>query len=243
MTGWLGQERSDLPREFTSQRTGDRRVVRVEVREDVAATDRETLSARLADIDWNRLRHAYGPADDVPALLYAVTLGTEDVRRDAWWELWGNVHHQGTVYEATPACVPFLTQIGADAGHPERVNALAFLRFIAVGDGEYAAATRAAVGEQIPGLLDRSEEQPELIQRALLLLASAFPVHLAQHPGLPSLLPPEHQAAWTQLLEAGGNPEALPYSDDDFDVQDRQSELESWAFAGWHEPAEEGRAR
>jgi hypothetical protein len=29
-------------------------------------------------------------------------------RQAAWWELWGNIHHQGSVYEATLPAVDLL---------------------------------------------------------------------------------------------------------------------------------------
>ncbi len=67
--------------------------------------------AALDAVPWPRLHHAYGPADDVPVHLYAATVGQAETRAAAWWELWGNVHHQGTVYEATVHAVPFIAAI------------------------------------------------------------------------------------------------------------------------------------
>lgn len=55
-------------------------------------------SPMRSKIRWTELAHAYGSATDVAALLYGATLGDDQVRREAWWELWGNIHHQGTVY-------------------------------------------------------------------------------------------------------------------------------------------------
>ena len=178
----------------------------------------------------------------MPSLLYAVSLGADAVRLEAWWELWGNVHHQGTVYEATPACVPFLAQIAGDVDHPDRVNALSFLRQVAVGDGTFAPQTRAAVEHELPLLLPSWKQQTELVQRALLLLASAFPDRLATYPGLGEQLPAHLQTAWGELAGAGGNPTTLAEGGDEGgasgEVMDRQDELEQWALAGWNEPSD-----
>lgn len=80
------------------------------------------------DIDampWSQLHHAYGPATDVPLLLKALMLPEEvsdDVAKQAemaghtvfehvTWTLWGNVFHQGTVWQVTATTVPFFVEI------------------------------------------------------------------------------------------------------------------------------------
>ncbi|MEX3015313.1 hypothetical protein [Gymnodinialimonas hymeniacidonis] len=73
----------------------------------------------LDDISWDSLVHAYGPASDVPADLRALLSADENTAKDALWRLFGNIHHQGTVYLAAPPAIPFLTEI-ALALPPER---------------------------------------------------------------------------------------------------------------------------
>src|SRR5437867_2823141 len=82
----------------------------------------------LEKLSWQDLFHAYGPATDVPGLLRALAdpnRATEEVRKRAVQghksirehvisELWGNVHHQGTVWSVTPHTVPFLLEILRD---------------------------------------------------------------------------------------------------------------------------------
>jgi hypothetical protein len=206
----------------------------------VSTSAQDQLEESLTSVPWDTLHHAYGPAIDVPPLLYAVILGADQVRLEAWWELWGNIHHQGTVYEATPVCVPYLAQIAADPEHPDRINALSFLRQVAVGDGAFAPQTRAAVERELSPLLHSWQQQPELVQRALLLLASAFPERLTNYPGLVGGLPAHLRRAWGELAAAGGNP-TTPAMDEaeagaSDEVMDRQDELEEWAWAGWSEP-------
>ncbi|WP_062651742.1 hypothetical protein [Streptomyces maremycinicus] len=58
--------------------------------------------------DWSRLHHAYGTAEDVPGLLDAVGPGAQDPQ---WDELWSRLCHQGTVYSASYAALPVLTEM------------------------------------------------------------------------------------------------------------------------------------
>ena len=58
--------------------------------------------------DWSKLRHAYGPADDIPGLF---AQAEPDQRSPVWGELWSRLCHQGTVYSASFAALPMLTQI------------------------------------------------------------------------------------------------------------------------------------
>ncbi|MFI2753322.1 hypothetical protein ACGIF2_07800 [Cellulomonas sp. P22] len=226
---------------FVSQRHGDVREIEFVARPGMSPTAARELSTALESIPWNQLQHAYGPAGEVPALLYAVSLGTDPVRLEAWWELWGNIHHQGTVYEATPASIPFLARIAADLDHPDRVNALSFLRQVAVGGGTFAAQTRAAVERDLSPVLQSWQQQSELVQRALLLLTSAFPDRLTQYPELIEQLPSHLQPAWDELVDAGGSPTTLAGDEEDVgendELWDRQGELEQWALAGWNEPS------
>lgn len=63
--------------------------------------------ADLDDVQWHTLTHAYGTAEDVPALIRALYEG-EEAAEEAVHELFGNIHHQGSVYEASAPAVPFL---------------------------------------------------------------------------------------------------------------------------------------
>jgi HEAT repeat protein len=65
----------------------------------------------LDQIDWASLRHAYGQASDVPDLLRALLSSKTKVRHEAIYELFGTLYHQGTVYSASAAAVPFLYEL------------------------------------------------------------------------------------------------------------------------------------
>jgi hypothetical protein len=65
----------------------------------------------LDKIDWSKLSHAYGEATDVPEVLRALTSEDEGERLEAQSKLYGNLWHQGTVYEASAYAVPFFIEL------------------------------------------------------------------------------------------------------------------------------------
>lgn len=64
------------------------------------------------------LRHAYGYATDVPQLLNDICSDSKEVRNKAYYELFGNIWHQGTIYEATVYVFPFLIELFLDPTFP-----------------------------------------------------------------------------------------------------------------------------
>lgn len=66
---------------------------------------------------WRQLRHSYGSAENVPALIRALGVGEESKTAEAAWDtLWGEVHHQGDTYSATFATLPHIVRIALE-GH------------------------------------------------------------------------------------------------------------------------------
>src|SRR6516164_7904555 len=61
-------------------------------------------------VEWTSLRHAYGAAGDVPALLDSLTPDPAD---EVWGELWSRICHQGSVYSASFAALPALADAAA----------------------------------------------------------------------------------------------------------------------------------
>lgn len=76
----------------------------------------------LERIPWSELKHAYGEASDVPGLIRDLTSPDEDVRGRAMFALFGNIWHQGTVYEASPHAVPFLQELLGSPHTPDRLK-------------------------------------------------------------------------------------------------------------------------
>ncbi|MGI5182588.1 hypothetical protein ACQEVZ_40675 [Dactylosporangium sp. CA-152071] len=113
----------------------------------------------LDAVAWGELSHAYGSAGDVPDLLRQAA--SED-NEEAISELHGSIFHQGTVYPATAAAVPFLAELAAVAA-VRRADFVWMLGMLA--DPQHASGAafpqvRAAVNDQLEpltGLLDDAE--------------------------------------------------------------------------------------
>jgi hypothetical protein len=87
----------------------------------------------LDSVDWTAIGHAYGPASDVPGLLRSLASPDDQERKEALYDLYGNIWHQGTVYEATAYAVPFLLQLAANPRVPDRAELVGFLAALANG--------------------------------------------------------------------------------------------------------------
>ncbi|MBK8236819.1 MAG: hypothetical protein IPK74_14810 [Deltaproteobacteria bacterium] len=88
----------------------------------------------LHEVAWGELEHAYGSADGVPGMIEA--LASEDAADRAWGleALDASIHHQGSVYSASTAAVPFLLALVADARVGDRHRILELLCGLAVHD-------------------------------------------------------------------------------------------------------------
>lgn len=88
----------------------------------------------LDAVVWHKLEHAYGEATDVPELLRALASDNAKARSDALYALYGNIWHQGTVYEATAYAVPFLGELLAAPDVMEKHRILMLLSSLATGN-------------------------------------------------------------------------------------------------------------
>ncbi|MGI5424080.1 HEAT repeat domain-containing protein [Streptomyces sp. CA-179760] len=105
----------------------------------------------IDEVDWASLRHAYGSAEDVPGLLRGLASADPAERESALDGMYGAVHHQGGVYDATLACVPFLLALAVREEVRDRAGVVELL--VSIGDiaghgdvsRELAAGARAAL--------------------------------------------------------------------------------------------------
>ncbi|MFC7548959.1 hypothetical protein [Plantactinospora sp. GCM10030261] len=113
----------------------------------------------LDSVDWASLTHAYGSAEDVPDLLRDLRSSDAEVRGEAMYELYGNIHHQGTRYEASAYAVPFLLDLLADPATPDRHIVIHLLTCLAVGDAAHSVpAGGFSVAELRDDMAEISEE-------------------------------------------------------------------------------------
>jgi hypothetical protein len=87
----------------------------------------------LDDVPWGALGHAYGSAEDVPGLIRSIAFGDREAREAAWYKLYGNLWHQGTVYEASSRAVPFLLEIAAQSDAADLHEVIVYLACLARG--------------------------------------------------------------------------------------------------------------
>ena len=141
----------------------------------------------LDEVPWHRLQHAYGPADDVPGLIRDLVAPEPALREAALHELFGNIHHQRTLYEATAPAVPFLVEVAlAEDTHLRvRVELLWLLDAIAGGGTDEegraqsrrgpAGAAKAAVAGHLPRLLPFLSVEDDAVGLSAALLTARFP--------------------------------------------------------------------
>ncbi|MFE1322385.1 HEAT repeat domain-containing protein [Kitasatospora phosalacinea] len=111
----------------------------------------------LDEIDWSKMHHAYGTAEEVPELLRGIAAAEEETRSSALSRFYGAVHHQGDVYRCTAAALPFLFELARDAAAPGRAAAVQLLVNVgrsAVDRLDYDRNWRAERGE------DGEHEEP-----------------------------------------------------------------------------------
>ena len=88
------------------------------------------MFAGIDEVDWASMEHAYGPADDVPAMLWGLASDDPVLREAALDGMYGAVHHQGEVYACTLACIPFLFELVVDPGVQDRGSIVELLTSI-----------------------------------------------------------------------------------------------------------------
>ncbi|MFF2012876.1 HEAT repeat domain-containing protein [Streptomyces sp. NPDC058195] len=88
------------------------------------------MFAGIDEVDWVSMEHAYGPAGDVPAMLWGLASADPERREAALDGMYGAVHHQGDVYACTLASIPFLFELVADPGIQDRGSIVELLTSI-----------------------------------------------------------------------------------------------------------------
>lgn len=148
----------------------------------------------LESVPWDRLNHAYGPAGDVPGTLRALAGDDAEGRGQAIYELYGNIFHQGTRYEATPHAIPFLFELAGDPGVPDRADILVLLAHLALGypDDGYLPwgvdpkALRESLRRADQSMSSSEREVGQRFHYGPLIDLTCYEAVLA---GLPALLP------------------------------------------------------
>ncbi|MFD8252493.1 hypothetical protein [Streptomyces werraensis] len=129
----------------------------------------------LDAIDWSSLYHAYGEdGSDVPHWIRALYSDNADRVDEVLGELFNSVLHQGSVYPATVAAVPFLAHGAVHAVHG-RAQVLALL----AGAGGHGPEPQpgdeeegcAKVGDEVSGLLHLLGDDDPQVRRQMVRVA------------------------------------------------------------------------
>jgi hypothetical protein len=158
----------------------------------------------LDKVDWMSLNHAHGPATDIPTLLRHLATGSAQERKQALYDLHGNLWHQGTVYQATAHAVPLLLEL-LETDRDDLPELLAYLFLLANGSSylqvhrqkqkqwtaahdqqlaqelEWVRQAQAAVAKGSPRfakILGRTKDQ-QVRELCLLLLGKTAPAQAA----------------------------------------------------------------
>ena len=136
----------------------------------------------LDAIDWASVTHAYGPADDVPDMIRAMTSDDAEIRQQAFYQAYGNIWHQGTVYAATAPAVPFLLELAAAPTLPDRHRVLELLFHLAHGSSYLDVHQHlSVVGETLKEQRDFGDdlaEELKWVQAATAAVAAGKDVYL-----------------------------------------------------------------
>ena len=137
----------------------------------------------LDHFDWSAAGHAYGDASDVPALLRAALSQVQEDREMATVALFGELCHQGSVYEASALAVPFLFRMLEYPNTPDRATIACLLASLAYGSpGTYEEprykwvdATRQAVGKRLELLYPFLEHDEPEVRLFMVEALTQFP--------------------------------------------------------------------
>jgi hypothetical protein len=142
--------------------------------------------------------HAYGPADDIPGLL---AQAEPDPSSPVWDELWSRLCHQGTVYSASFAALPMLTDIAGRWSTAQRSMPLVLAGAIVSSADQQGVRVdpHASYRVEIAALRGLTEEA---LQSSDLAGESGTYVHM-----LMALLAFEGVKLWSEQLDGLNNDE------------------------------------
>jgi hypothetical protein len=116
---------------------------------------------------WSELQHAYGAADDIPALLERARTDLRPAANSdsAWFQLWSALCHQGDAYTASYAAAPTLADIAKTRQGKAQYDALQLIALIELARLEGRAP--AVPADLVQGYQDAKLEARGLIEALL----------------------------------------------------------------------------
>ncbi|MFB7493149.1 hypothetical protein ACFC09_00325 [Streptomyces sp. NPDC056161] len=82
------------------------------------------------EIPWQRFPHFYGSGEEIPGLLATLASKDAEAAGRALWQLWTDLHHQGSTIAVGALTVPFLLRIAATGSPGLRAETLCLVASI-----------------------------------------------------------------------------------------------------------------
>jgi hypothetical protein len=104
---------------------------------------RSTLLS-LDSVRWKELKHAYGSAANIPGLLKQLDgLPDSSNNKEPWFSLWSALAHQGGVYSASFAAVPYVIEALSTSPESAEFSYFLFPAIVEIGRRKHALAVPA----------------------------------------------------------------------------------------------------
>ncbi|WP_299464961.1 HEAT repeat domain-containing protein [uncultured Microscilla sp.] len=140
-------------------------------------SDRKALPDfdKLYEVDWKNTTHAYGEATDVPLQIMKLCSEDNETREEAWWQLWGNLFHQGSRYPASVLAVPYFIDLLKYEQVADKEKIMQYLLGLTLGYPEYYIHTSLNYERDI---LNFENEDEAVMAELYHGVAEGIPVYL-----------------------------------------------------------------
>lgn len=134
----------------------------------------------LDQVPWAQLNDAYGPSRKTPRYIRDLVSPDESARENALSELSYTIYHQGSIYPAAVAAVPFLVEIVSSDQVPDRTPAIELLETLNTGGGwhdihgEFDLLKEAAQGDPWQKQVALERQWVTDLQSAILKGSAAY---------------------------------------------------------------------
>lgn len=132
--------------------------------------------SKLYEVDWKNTTHAYGEATDVPQQIMRLCSEDSETREAAWWQLWGNLFHQGSRYPASVLAVPYFIDLLKYEQVADKEKIMQYLLGLTLGYPEYFIHSSLNYERDI---LNFENEDEAVIAEIYHGVAEGIPVYLS----------------------------------------------------------------
>lgn len=136
----------------------------------------------LDDIQWDKLTHAYGTAEEIPKYLRLLSSDEPDVLKKTFTHLYNCLYHQSTIYEASVTTIPFLIDLLMAENIQRKSSIIRLLSHFAHGDylksfnlGIWDQLARSEVVKGLPTYLSLLDDENSRVRIQTLAILSYSP--------------------------------------------------------------------